>query len=121
MKHLFLLTVVSVLMSCQSNSTTPGHYELVSFMVKPGVERQQFIDVNERVNKFLIKQPGFISRGLGQLNDSVWVDALTWRSKADYEAAFQKSTSDSAIVAMSTMIRETGAQVWSFEPALHTK
>lgn len=99
---------------------TVGHYEIITFQLHPQFQPEQFLSVNKEVVGFLKSQQGFLIRSIGQINDSVWVDVLGWRSKMDFEKAFENSASDPAIIEMSKMIKETSYQILSFETILHT-
>lgn len=117
------MAVMAILMwvGCSPNGNeTAGHYEILTFQLHPQFQPEQFLSVNKEVESFLKSQQGFLSRSIGQINDSVWVDILGWRSKMDFEKAFENSSSDKAIMEMSKMINETSYQILSFEPILHT-
>lgn len=117
------MAVVAIMMwvGCSPKRTeTAGHYEILTFQLHPQFQPEQFLSINKEVERFLKSQQGFQSRSIGQINDSVWIDILSWRSKMDFEKAFENSASDQAIMEMSKMIKETSYQILSFEPILHT-
>jgi len=118
-----IIAVVAVMMwaaySPKGNETV-GHYEVITFQLHPQFQPEQFLSINKEVEGFLKSQQGFLTRSIGQINDSVWVDVLGWRSKTDFEKAFENSASDQTIIEMSKMINETSYQILSFEPILHT-
>lgn len=118
-----IIAVVAVMMwaACSpKGNETVGHYEVITFQLHPQFQPEQFLSINKEVEGFLKSQQGFLNRSIGQINDSVWVDVLGWRSKTDFEKAFENSASDQNIIEMSKMINETSYQILSFEPILHT-
>jgi len=120
MRKRWLLIVMSatILLSCApQKSSQPGHYEVITYQLNNGIAARDYLAINSKVEHFLIAQPGFLNRGIGQINDSVWIDVLTWRTKSDFEKAFEKSASDEAIIAMTKMINEATYQIFSFESA----
>lgn len=112
-----ILLLACVALSCEVGSETPpGHYEAMTYQLKAGRSSKDYLSVNRKVEIFLKDQPGFIRRDLGQLNDSVWVDVLTWRSRTDFETAYAKSAEVNSIQQMSQMIDEKSYHVFSFDP-----
>lgn len=64
--------------------------ELVTFRVRPGISPDQVTDAAEEVNRFLLEQPGFLSRHLGATEDGTWYDILYWESGDHVAAAMEK-------------------------------
>jgi hypothetical protein len=63
--------------------------EIVSFRLKPGTEAD-FVGNNGVVSDWLPRQPGFLSRHLGQREDGSWVDVVRWRSLEQAQEAAQR-------------------------------
>jgi hypothetical protein len=62
--------------------------EITTFRLAKGVTMQGFITVNEDIDAWLRKQPGFVSRRICQRDDGTIVDVLLWTSaKAGRKAA----------------------------------
>lgn len=70
--------------------------ELVTFKTKAAVTPDQVISASDDVNQFLMSQPGFISRRLGQAEGGTWHDILFWESQDHVMAAMEKVTSSSS-------------------------
>ncbi len=116
-KFLFVGVTVAFLIACTPDQLRhPGHYEIVTYRLKDGVTASDYLSTGPKVEVFLKSQPGFFHRGAGQVNDSIWIDVLTWRSKSDFEKAFEKSAEDPAIIEMTKMIDESTYQIYSFSP-----
>ncbi len=113
-----IVAVMSLISCATDKASAPGHYEIVTFQLVAGTQPEAFISVNKEVENFLSAQPGFLNRSIGKVNDSVWIDVLSWRLKSDFEKAFEKSASDEAIIEMSKMINEATYNFFSFEPSL---
>ncbi|WP_292472399.1 antibiotic biosynthesis monooxygenase [Mesorhizobium sp.] len=63
--------------------------EIVSFRLKPDAAAD-FIAQNGVVTDWLARQPGFLSRHLGERADGSWVDVVRWRSLEQAQAAAQR-------------------------------
>ncbi|UCI08896.1 antibiotic biosynthesis monooxygenase family protein [Mesorhizobium sp. B1-1-8] len=63
--------------------------EIVSFRLKPGTEAG-FVASNGVVADWLARQPGFLSRHLGERDDGSWVDVVRWQSLEQAQAAAQR-------------------------------
>lgn len=59
--------------------------ERVTFSLASGVTSEVFLEAVEKSNRFLVKQPGFLSRHISQLpQSSEWMDLVFWQ---DMESA----------------------------------
>lgn len=67
--------------------------ELVTFRLASG-NAQSFLAANATINDWLRKQPGFISRRLGQKEDGTWIDVLLWSSGEAAKAAGDKAMTE---------------------------
>lgn len=63
--------------------------EIVSFRLKPGAAAD-FVAKNGIVTDWLSRQPGFLSRHLGERDDGSWVDVVRWQSLEQAQAAAQR-------------------------------
>lgn len=53
--------------------------ERVTFSLAPGASETAFLEAVEESNKFLVRQPGFISRHVSCLRDGhEWMDLVFW-------------------------------------------
>ena len=46
------------------------------FKLKPGIDEQQFLDVNVKVQQFLQTQPGYQYRSVAKNEDGLWLDVI---------------------------------------------
>jgi len=67
--------------------------ELVTFRLASG-DAQSFVAANGMINDWLKRQPGFISRRLGQKPDGSWVDVLLWSSDQAAKTAGAKAMTE---------------------------
>lgn len=67
--------------------------ELVTFRLASG-DARSFVAANGMINDWLRKQPGFISRRLGQKPDGGWVDVLLWSSDEAAKTAGAKAMTE---------------------------
>lgn len=112
-----ILLLGFIIFSCTNEKdSTPGHYEAMTYQLRANASPQDYLSINKKVEVFLKNQPGFIGRNIGQLNDSVWVDISTWKSKKDFETAYQKSEQVNSVRQMSEMIDESSFYIFSFDP-----
>ncbi|TIS61059.1 MAG: hypothetical protein E5W93_09095 [Mesorhizobium sp.] len=63
--------------------------EIVTFRLKPNAAAD-FVADNGIVTDWLARQPGFLSRHLGQREDGSWVDVVRWQSLEQAKAAAQR-------------------------------
>lgn len=104
MKTSILFTSLCIFFSCTAPETPVQHVEIMTFRLNDTVSDNDFSAVNGEVNDFLEKQTGFVSRELGKVNDSTWIDVLRWQSAKHFEEAYAKSADDEAVKRMSAMI-----------------
>lgn len=64
--------------------------EIVTFRLAHGVSFADFVEVNHEVDAWLLLQPGFRSRRIGEQHGHRVVDMLVWNSEADAHAAMRK-------------------------------
>ncbi|HEX9173333.1 MAG TPA: hypothetical protein VF861_11775 [Telluria sp.] len=64
--------------------------EIVTFRLMRGVSFAEFIDANRDVDAWLLLQPGFRSRRIGEQPGACVVDVLLWHSEAAARAAMHK-------------------------------
>lgn len=67
--------------------------ELVTFRLASG-DARSFVAANGMINDWLKKQPGFISRRLGQKADGSWIDVLMWSSDEAAKTAGAKAMTE---------------------------
>ena len=67
--------------------------ELVTFRLATG-DAKSFVAANTTINDWLKKQPGFISRRLGQKEDGSWIDVLLWASNDAAKTAGAKAMTE---------------------------
>ncbi|PBB44870.1 hypothetical protein CK222_07935 [Mesorhizobium sp. WSM3866] len=63
--------------------------EIVTFRLKPDTAAG-FVAQNGFVTDWLVRQPGFLSRHLGERDDGSWVDVVRWQSLEQAQAAAQR-------------------------------
>lgn len=81
--------------------------ELVTFRLATG-DADSFVAANATVNDWLKKQPGFISRRLGQKTDGGWIDVLLWSSNDAAKTAGAKAMTELSNCSAMAMIAPEG-------------
>lgn len=114
MKIFTALTFFCICFACAAPEVKVEHLEIMTFRLNRSATDHDFISVNEQVNLFLKKQAGFVSREMGKVNDSTWIDVLRWQSLQHFEVAYAKSTEDDAVKRMSAMIDFSSVTALSF-------
>ncbi len=104
MKTSILLIFICTSFSCAVPETGVDHVEIMTFQLNSNIPDNDFTLVNKEVDVFLQKQAGFVSRELGKVNDSTWIDVLRWQSANHFAEAYAKSVDDEAVKRMSAMI-----------------
>lgn len=104
MKTSILLTFLCICFSCAGPEPRVQHIEIMTFRLNSHTSDDDFTTINKEVNAFLEKQTGFVSREIGKVNDSIWIDVLRWQSARHFEEAYTKSADDEAVKRMSAMI-----------------
>ena len=61
--------------------------ELVTFKANEGVSDQEIIEKGLGLTAVLDVMPGFLDRQFAKTDDGEWVDAVTWDTKENAEAA----------------------------------
>lgn len=64
--------------------------EIVTFRLAHGVSFDGFVEANREVDAWLLLQPGFRSRRIGEQHGHRVVDILAWNSEADAHTAMRK-------------------------------
>lgn len=64
--------------------------ELVRFRLQPGKTSADWLKANEKINDWIMRQPGFHFRSLSETDDGEWMDLVYWESLEAAEAAGQK-------------------------------
>lgn len=103
--------------SCTTPQATVQHVEVMTFQLTKTASGNDFVAINKTVTTFLQKQDGFLSRELGKVNDSTWIDVLRWESAKHFEAAYTKSADDASVKQMSAMIDFNSVRPLSFDIA----
>ncbi len=114
MKIVAALTFFWLCFACTTPEVKVEHVEMMTFRLNRAATDHDFTLVNEQVNLFLKKQTGFVSREMGKVNDSTWIDVLRWQSFQHFEKAYTKSTEDDAVKRMSAMIDFSSVTSLSF-------
>ncbi len=57
-----------------------GTIEMVSFKLNTDASEQAFLDSNQALEAWVVKQPGFQYRALSKQEDGTWVDLVFWES-----------------------------------------
>ena len=60
--------------------------EIAMYRIKPGIDRQRFLEDNAAAGKWLASRPGFLQRTLLEA-DGQWFDLVRWSSLAAAQAA----------------------------------
>ncbi len=64
--------------------------EAVTFNLVAGGDPSAFVAANGKVNEWLRKQPGFLTRELSRLEDGSWLDIVHWKSTNDAKQAAER-------------------------------
>lgn len=64
--------------------------EIVTFRLMQGVSFANFVDANRDVDAWLLQQPGFRSRRIGEQPGACVVDVLLWHSEAAARTAMHR-------------------------------
>ena len=104
MKTFTALTFFCICFACTTPEVEVEHLEIMTFRLNRSVTDHDFTLVNKEVNLFLKTQAGFVSREIGKVNDSTWIDVLRWQSQQHFEEAFTRSAEDDGVKRMSAMI-----------------
>lgn len=109
-----VLALVVTLSSCNNYQQTklesemekPGVIEVVMFKanenIKPEVAQKQLT----RLNDFVAKQPGFISRKTAIADDGQYLDLVFWKDLASAETASEKAMQDPVVAEVFNVIHQ---------------
>lgn len=61
--------------------------ETVTFNLKEGVTREDFMVAAEKMVEFVTAQPGFVSRRLSCTEDGEWIEQIEWSDMASAKSA----------------------------------
>lgn len=61
--------------------------ETVTFKLKEGVTREDFVAAAEKMVGFVTAQPGFVSRRLSCTEDGEWIEQIEWSDLAAAKSA----------------------------------
>ncbi|MFZ3087814.1 MAG: hypothetical protein WA123_07090 [Methylotenera sp.] len=64
--------------------------EVVTYKLVAGSDPTAFVTANGKVNEWLKKQPGFMTRELSYLYDDSWLDIVHWESADNAKQAAEK-------------------------------
>ena len=64
-----------------------GQFEIVIYRLKPGVDRDQFMEISTRATEWLRQRPGYLGRELLVDDGGQWVDLVRWATMEDALAA----------------------------------
>jgi hypothetical protein len=80
-----------------NKSSMPAHagptgeaVEIVTFRLMQGVSFADFVDANRDVDAWLLQQPGFRARRIGEQPGACVVDVLLWQSEAAARSAMHQ-------------------------------
>lgn len=86
------------------------HVEWVPFRAAPGVTPSALRAAADALTaEFLQAQPGFVHRALLQDADGGWVDCVTWRSRADHDAAMTRFGASPVVGAFLALLEDPAA------------
>lgn len=64
--------------------------ELVRFRLQPGKTAAEWLQVNEKINEWVARQPGFRFHSVSETDDGEWLDLVYWESLEAAQAAGEK-------------------------------
>ena len=68
--------------------------ELVRFRLGAGKTSAEWLKANEKINAWIVQQPGFRFRSVSETDDGEWIDMVYWESLAHAKAAGEKFGSE---------------------------
>ena len=99
-------------------TTNTQTIELVLFKIQGNHTDEEIIQAASKLNEFVKKQPGFISRTLSKAEDGTWKDLVLWTDLESAQKAGEKVMSESCAVDFMGMIDESTMQFLHFDPKL---
>jgi hypothetical protein len=91
--------------------------EITTFKLK-GRSCAEFVAANADIDKWLQRQPGFISRRIAERDDGTIIDMLIWASVADGERAASGIMTEMASSPVHGLI-DQGTVDWTVAPVRH--
>ena len=64
-----------------------GQFEIVIYRLKPGVNRNQFLEISARATEWLRTHAGYLGRELLEDESGQWVDLVRWATMEEALAA----------------------------------
>lgn len=68
--------------------------ELVRFRLQEGKTAQDWLKLNETINEWMQRQPGFRFRSVSETGDGEWWDLVYWENLAAAETAGEKFSAE---------------------------
>ncbi len=93
--------------------------ELVLFKIQGNRSDEKVIQAAEKLNDFIEKQPGFISRTLSKAEDGTWKDLVYWTDLESAQKAGEKVMTEACAAEFMGMIDKSTMQFLHFEPKLN--
>lgn len=91
--------------------------EMTTFKLK-GCSCKEFISANTKIDEWLKKQPGFISRRIAEYENGTIVDMLIWKSVANGERAMNRIMTEMADSPVHDMIDQKTVS-WNIAAVKH--
>lgn len=103
-------------------STQQQVLDLVTFKLRDGVTREQFLDTVDPVSQWASRQPGFVSRELSYCAaDDKWIEVVHWASQAEADAAAADEANAQECAPMFGMIDMESLSMLRGEPAVSVR
>lgn len=64
--------------------------ELVRFRLQQGKTSEEWLQVNEKINEWVARQPGFRFHSVSETDDGEWIDMVYWENPEAAKAAGEK-------------------------------
>lgn len=100
-------------------TTNTQTIELVLFKIKGDISDSEIISAARKLNEFVEKQPGFISRTLSKAEDGTWKDLVFWTDLESAQKAGEKVMSEAFVADFMGMIDESTMQFLHFNPKMN--
>lgn len=92
--------------------------EHVQYRLQEGRSEPEFLRLNEKLNQWVMEQPGFLYRSLNKTEDGKWCDIVYWQNMAMAQAAAAAFPTIPACQAMMPFIAEESLSVTHFHVML---
>ena len=86
-------------------------YEVVTFNLREGVERDAFLASVDAMTAWVRGQPGFLSRDLIEAGDGEWIDVVRWADMNTAKAAAAAAMQAPECGPMMSLIAPTSVQM----------